>query len=216
MEEESHVTKILIADDHGVVREGLKRIIAKAPDLVVAGEAETGEETLEKALTLGCDMVLLDITMPGRNGFDVMRELRSRKPELRILMLSMHPEEQYAVRALRAGASGYLNKDSAPQELMAAIQKVALGGRYISSSLAETIILNVGTNVEESPHESLSDREYQVLCMIGSGKAVKQIADELMLGAKTISTYRQRILEKMKMSGNAELIRYAILNRLVD
>ncbi|MBL7164879.1 MAG: response regulator transcription factor [Dehalococcoidales bacterium] len=210
------MTKILIADDHGVVREGLKRIIAKAPDLVVAGEAETGEETLEKALTLGCDMVLLDITMPGRNGFDVMRELRSRKPELRILMLSMHPEEQYAVRALRAGASGYLNKDSAPQELMAAIQKVALGGRYISSSLAETIILNVGTNVEESPHESLSDREYQVLCMIGSGKAVKQIADELMLGAKTISTYRQRILEKMKMSGNAELIRYAILNRLVD
>ena len=208
--------KILIADDHGVVREGLKRIISKAPDMIVAGEAETGEETLEKALTLGCDMVLLDITMPGRNGFDVMRELRSRKPELRILMLSMHPEEQYAVRALRAGASGYLNKDSAPQELMAAIQKVALGGRYISSSLAETIILNVGTNVEESPHESLSDREYQVLCMIGSGKAVKQIADELMLGAKTISTYRQRILEKMKMSGNAELIRYAILNRLVD
>ena len=210
------MTKILIADDHGVVREGLKRIIAKAPDLVVAGEAETGEETLEKALTLECDMVLLDITMPRRNGFDVMIELRTRKPELCILMLSMHPEEQYAVRALRAGASGYLNKDRAPQELMAAIQKVALGGRYISSSLAETIILNLGSNIEESPHESLSDREYQVLCMIGSGKAVKQIADELMLGVKTISTYRQRILVKMKMSGNAELIRYTILNRLVD
>ncbi len=216
MEEESQVTKILIADDHGVVREGLKRIISKSPDLVVAGEAETGEETLEKALALGCDMVLLDITMPGRNGFDVMIELRARKPELRILMLSMHPEEQYAVRALRAGASGYLNKDRAPQELMAAIQKVALGGRYISSSLAETIILNLDSNTEGSPHESLSDREYQVLCMIGSGKAVKQIADELMLGTKTISTYRQRILEKMKMSGNAELIRYAILNQLVD
>ena len=208
--------RVLVADDHGVVREGLKQIIADSPDLDAVGEASNGEETLEKALTLDCDMVVLDITMPGRNGFDVMRELRAQKPDLRVLMLSMHSEEQYAVRALRAGASGYVNKDSAPQELMAAIQKVARGGRYISSSLAETIAFNLARGGEGKPHESLSDREYQVLCMIGSGRTVKQIADELMLSTKTVSTYRQRLLEKMRMSSNAELIRYAIRSRLVD
>ncbi len=210
------MTRILIADDHGVVREGLKEIIARAPDLVLVGEAATGEEALQKALTLDCDMLVLDITMPGRNGFDIMRELRAQKPDLRILMLSMHSEEQYAVRALRAGASGYLNKETAPQELLAAIQKVALGGRYVSSSLAEAIAFNLASGDEGKPHESLSDREYQVLSLIGSGKTVKQIADELMLSAKTVSTYRQRVLEKMRMSSNAELIRYAIGNRLVD
>ena len=208
--------RVLVADDHGVVREGLKQIIADSPDLDAVGEASNGEETLEKALTLDCDMVVLDITMPGRNGFDVMRELRAQKPDLRVLMLSMHSEEQYAVRALRAGASGYVNKESAPQELMAAIQKVARGGRYISSSLAETIAFNLARGGEGKPHESLSDREYQVLCMIGSGRTVKQIADELMLSTKTVSTYRQRLLEKMRMSSNAELIRYAIRSRLVD
>ena len=210
------MTRVLIADDHGVVREGLKQIIASASDLELVGEAATGEETLDKALTLGCDMLVLDITMPGRNGFDIMLDLKAQKPDVRILMLSMHPEEQYAVRALRAGAFGYLNKGSAPQELMAAIEKVAQGGRYISPSLAETIAFNLASGGEGKPHDALSDREYQVLCMIGSGKTVRQIADELMLSSKTVSTYRQRLLEKMKMSSNAELIRYALQNRLVD
>jgi len=210
------VTKILIADDHGVVRQGLKEIIANAPDLVLVGEAATGDEALEKALKLDCDMLVLDITMPGRNGLDIMRELKAQKPDLRVLMLSMHPEEQYAVRALRAGAAGYLNKESAPQELMAAIEKVARGGRYISSSLAEIIAFNLTGGGEGKPHDALSDREYQVLCMIGAGKTVRQIADELMLSAKAIGTYRQRLLEKMNVSGNAELIRYALQNRLVD
>jgi len=210
------VTRILVADDHGVVREGVKRIISEAPDMVLVGEADTGEEALEKALTLDCDMLLLDITMPGRSGFDVMRELRTQRPGLRILVLSMHPEEQYAVRVLRAGACGYVSKETAPQELLSAIHRVALGGRYVSSSLAEMMAFNLARGGEEKPHESLSDREYQVLCLIASGRTVKEIAAELMLGTKTVSTYRQRLLEKMGMSGNADLIRYAMRNDLVE
>ena len=210
------MTRILVADDHGVVREGVKRIISEAPDMVLVGEADTGEEALEKALTLDCDMLLLDITMPGRSGFDVMRELRTQRPGLRILVLSMHPEEQYAVRVLRAGACGYVSKETAPQELLSAIHRVALGGRYVSSSLAEMMAFNLARGGEEKPHESLSDREYQVLCLIASGRTVKEIAAELMLGTKTVSTYRQRLLEKMGMSGNADLIRYAMRNDLVE
>ena len=210
------MTRIFVADDHSVVREGLKRIIDEIPEMVVAGEARNGDETLEKVISLECDMVLLDISMPGRNGFDIMRELQAQKPDLRILMLSMHPEEQYAVRALRAGASGYLNKESTSQELITAIQKVATGGRYISSSLAEMLAFNLTGNKEDMPHESLSDREYQVFCMIAEGKTVKQIAEELMLGIKTISTYRQRVMEKMRMENNAEIIRYAVRKQLVD
>lgn len=210
------MTRLLIADDHSVVREGLKRIIEKVPEMVVAGETGNGEEILEKAILLKCDMVLLDISMPGRNGFDIMKELQAQKPDLRILILSMHPEEQYAIRALRAGASGYLNKGSTPQELIAAIQKIASGGWYISSSLAEILAFNLTGNNRDKPHESLSDREYQVFRMIAEGKTIKCIAEELMLGTNTISTYRQRVLEKMGMTHNAELILYAVRNRLVD
>ena len=162
------------------------------------------------------DVVVLDITMPGRNGMDVLRQLRSERPQLPVLMLSVHSEEQYALRALRAGASGYLTKESAPDELVVAIRKVSSGGKYISSTLAEKIAFEMETGREQAPHDTLSDREYQVLCMIASGKTVMEIAQGLALSEKTISTYRSRILEKMKMKNNAELTYYAIKNQLVD
>ena len=161
-------------------------------------------------------MVVLDITMPGRNGIDVLRQLRTERPGLPILMLSIHPEEQYALRALKAGASGYLTKESAPDELVAALRKVSSGGKYISSSLAEKLAFKLEVGREQAPHETLSDREYRVMCMIASGKTVMAIAQELMLSEKTISTYRSRILEKMNMKNNAELTYYAIKNQLVD
>ena len=208
--------RILVADDHAVVREGLKRIIQDAPTLELVGEASDGEEALEKALSMECDMLLLDISMPGRSGLDVLRELKIQKPELRILILSMHPEQQYALRALRSGARGYLNKDSASDELLEAIQKVASGGRYISPALAETLAFNLGQGIDKKPHDILSDREFQVLRLLAAGKSIGQIAEELLLGTKTISTYRHRIMEKMDMSNNVELIRYAIQNNLVD
>ena len=162
------------------------------------------------------DVILLDITMPGRDGVDILRQLKSERPGLPVLILSIHPEEQYAVRALRAGASGYLTKESAPDELVAAIRKVSMGGKYVSSSLAEKLASDLKNNSAQLPHQSLSDREYQVMCMIASGKTVTEIAEELSLSVKTISTYRSRILEKMKMKSNAELTSYAIRNRLVD
>jgi len=208
--------KILVADDHAIVREGLKQIIADIPDMVVADEASSGQEVLEKASKHDYDLVLLDITMPDRSGLDILKELKSQRPELHILVLSIHPEEQYAVRVLKAGASGYLTKESAPDELITAIRRTALGGKYISSSLAEKLAFDLETGAEKPLHQTLSDREYQVMCMLASGKTVKEIAEELLLGIKTISTYRYRILQKMQMKNNAELIRYAILNRLVD
>jgi len=208
--------KILIADDHPVFRRGLKQIIAETTDMVVADEATDGWEVLSKVRAGNYDVVLLDISMPGKTGIDVLSELKNERPGLRILMLSMHPEEQYAVRALKAGASGYLTKESAPDELVAAIRKVSTGGKYVSSSLAEKLASVVQGNAERLPHEALSDREYQVMCMIASGKTSKEIAGELSLSIKTISTYRSRILEKMKKRNNAELTRYAINNRLVD
>jgi two-component system invasion response regulator UvrY len=207
---------ILIADDHPVFRRGLKQIIAEASDMVVADEATDGWEVLSKVRAGDYDVVLLDISMPGKTGIDVLSELKNEKPGLRILMLSMHPEEQYAVRALRAGASGYLTKESAPDELVAAIRKVSTGGNYVSSSLAEKLASVVQENAEQLPHERLSDREYRVMCMIASGKTVSEIAKELSLSVKTISTYRSRILQKMKTKNNAELTRYAINNNLID
>jgi len=208
--------KILVADDHAIVREGLKQIIADIPDIVVADEASSGQEVLEKASKHDYDLVLLDITMPDRGGLDILKELKSQRPELPILVLSIHPEEQYAVRALKGGASGYLTKESAPDELIMAIRKASLGGKYISSSLAEKLAFDLETGIEKLPHETLSDREYQVMCMIALGKRVKEIAEELSLSKKTISTYRSRVLQKMQMKNNAELTRYAILNRLVN
>jgi len=208
--------RILVADDHAIVREGLKQIIADIPDMVVADEASSGQEVLKKTSKHDYDLVLLDITMPDRSGLDILKELKSQRPELHILVLSIHPEEQYAVRVLKAGASGYLTKESAPDELITAIRKTALGGKYISSSLAEKLAFDLETGAEKPLHQTLSDREYQVMCMLASGKTVKEIAEELLLGIKTISTYRSRVLQKMQMKNNAELIRYAILNRLVD
>jgi two-component system, NarL family, invasion response regulator UvrY len=208
--------RILIADDHAVVRRGLKQIVAEEPDMEVAGEACDAQEVLDLARKGQWDVAVLDISMPGRSGLEVLKQLRQEYPKLAVLMLSMHPEEQYAVRALRVGAAGYLTKESMPEELVKAIRKVVAGGRYVSQSLAETLAVDVGTDAERAPHQTLSDREYQVMCMIASGKSVGEIADELSLSAKTISTYRARILEKMNMKNNAELTYYAIHNRLVD
>lgn len=208
--------RVLIADDHPVFRQGLKQIIAEASDMVVADEATNGQEVLSKVRAGNYDVVLLDISMPDRDGMDVLTQLKAERPDLSVLMLSMHPEEQYAVRALRSGASGYLTKESTPDELIAAIQKVSAGGKYVSSSLAEKLATIVQGKVGQLPHETLSEREYQVMCMIASGKTVTKIAKELSLSVKTISTYRSRILEKMKMESSAELIRYATKNRLVE
>jgi DNA-binding NarL/FixJ family response regulator len=207
--------KILIADDHPIVRKGLKQILAETPNIVVAGEANNGAEVLKKVLKNEYDMVLLDISMPGRDGIDTLKELKDLKPNLPVLILSIHPEDQYAVRVLRAGAYGYLTKESAPEELIAAIRTVSLGRKYISPSVAENLVFNLENNAKKQPHEKLSDREYQVMHLIASGKTVKQISEDLSLSVKTISTYRARILEKMKMKNTAELIRYAIKNGLV-
>ena len=208
--------KILIADDHPVFRRGLKQIIAETTDIVVADEAADGLEVLNKVKVGDFDVVLLDISMPGKTGIDVLAQLKYERPKLPVLMLSMHPEEQYAVRALRAGASGYLTKESAPDELVGAIRKVSTGGKYVSASLAEKLASIVQKEGEELPHQTLSDRELHVMCLIASGKTVSEIAKGLSLSVKTISTYRSRILEKMKMKNNAELTRYAINNSLID
>jgi two-component system invasion response regulator UvrY len=208
--------RVLIADDHPVFRWGLRQIIAETSDLAVADEAADGREALLKARTGDYDLVLLDISMPFKNGLDVLSELKSDRPTLPVLMLSMHPEEQYAVRAVRAGASGYLTKESAPEELVAAIRKVSRGGKYVSASLAEALASLLNEDDNRLPHETLANREHQVMLLIASGKSVSEIAQELSLSVKTVSTYRARILEKMRMTNNAELIRYAIKNELVD
>jgi len=208
--------KILIADDHPVFRKGLKQIIAETPDIAVAGEAANGLEVLNKVKMGDFDLVLLDISMPGKTGIDVLAQLKYERPELPVLMLSMHPEEQYAVRSLKAGASGYLTKESAPDELVAAIRKVSTGGIYVSASLAERLASIVQKGSEELPHDTLSNRELRVMCLIASGKTVSEIAKELSLSIKTVSTYRSRILGKMKMKNNAELTHYAINNKLID
>jgi two-component system invasion response regulator UvrY len=208
--------KILIADDHPVVRKGLKEIIEEASDMTVGGEASNGSEVLKQVRKNDYDVVLLDISMPGRSGLEILKELKSEKPGLSILILSIHPEEQYAVRVLKAGASGYLTKESAPSELLAAIRKASLGGKYISSTLAERLAFDLEIDAEKPLHETLSDREYEVMCMIASGKTISKIAEELFLSVKTISTYRSRILEKMKMKSSAELTHYALKHRLVE
>jgi len=209
------VIRILVADDHAIVREGLKQIVSEMPDMVVAGEASDGEEVLKEVQEDNYDVVLLDISMPGRSGLEVLKELKSQRAGLPVLMLSIHPEEQYAVRALRAGASGYLTKASAPAELVAAIRKAAVGGKYVTSSLAQKLASELTLDASEPPYRNLSDREYQVLCMIASGKAIKEIAEDMLLSAKTVSTYRSRVLAKLRLKSNAELVRYAIENRLV-
>lgn len=210
------MTRILIADDHTLFREGLKHIMAEYPELVVADEASNGTEVLDKIWNNDYDMVLLDITMPGMTGLEALKQLKNEKPKLPVLVLSMHPEEQYAVRVIRAGASGYLRKESAPDELITAIRQISQGRKYITPSLAEKLAFEVEADSDKAPHDILSDREYQVLRMIAEGKTVKYIAKELSLSAKTVSTYRARIMEKMKMKTNAELMHYVMKHRLVD
>src|SRR6266851_306589 len=208
--------RALIADDHAVVRQGLRQILQETTDMQVTGEAATGPEALDRARGDSYDVVVLDITMPGRSGFEVLKELRVELPELPVLVLSMHAEEQFAVRLLKAGAAGYLNKESAPDELVKAIRKVVSGGRYVSPTLAEKLAFEIDAGSDKLLHETLSDREFQVMRMMASGKTVKEIATELSLSVKTISTYRARILTKMNLHTNAELIHYAITNQLVE
>ncbi|WP_194713205.1 response regulator [Noviherbaspirillum soli] len=208
--------KVLIADDHAIVREGLKQILADTTNIVVEGEAENGLSAVQ--LVRGCDsnVLLLDISMPDRSGIEVLKQIRKEKPALAVLMLSMHREDQYAVRALKAGASGYLNKQSAPAELVNAIRQVASGRKYISPELAQQLANQVSDDRDEVLHESLSDREFQTLTMIASGMAVSDIAAELALSVKTVSMYRSRLLAKMRLRHNAELTHYAIKHKLVD
>ena len=208
--------KILIADDHPVFRRGLKQIISDNPDMAVTGEAADGLEALRQVRAGDYDVVLLDITMPGKDGIEVLTELRKEKPGLPILVLSMHPEEQYALRALTLGASGYLTKESASDELVAAVRKVSTHGRYVSASLAERLAAALDITSWKAPHEILSNREFKVMTMIASGKTATEIARGLSLSVKTISTYRSRILRKMGMKNNAELTYYAIKNQLVE
>ena len=208
------MNKILIVDDHSVVRAGLRQIISEASGMSVVDEAASANEALIKLRKDNYSAVVLDVAMPDKSGLDVLKELKSEFPNLAVLMLSMYPEDQYAIRSLRAGASGYMTKDSAPEELVSAIRTVALGRKYISHRLAEKLAFNLDADTSKEPHELLSDREYQVLCMMASGKAVSEVADQLCLSVKTISTYRSRILEKMQMKNNAELTNYAIKNGL--
>ena len=208
--------RILIADDHAVFRRGLRDTLADAFPRVNFGEAKTAQETIEHVRRQDWDVVILDISMPGKSGLDILDALRRLRPKLPVLLLTMHPEQQYARRALRAGAAGYLTKDGVPEELKEAIKKIVAGGRYVSATLAEKLAVDLQEGADLPLYELLSDREFQVLRMIASGKTVKEIAEDLSLSVKTVSTYRGRILEKTGMKTNAELIRYALQARLVD
>jgi len=213
---EKAIIKVFIADDHAIVREGLKQILAETRDIVVAGEAESGLDAVKLFRKSGCHVMLLDISLPDRSGIDVLKQIKKDKPELAVLMLSMHREDQYAIRSLKAGAAGYLTKQSAPRELVTAIRQVAAGLKYISAALAQELANHVGEDHEAPPHETLSDREYQTLTMIASGMTVSAIARELSLSVKTVSEYRARLLVKMNLKNSAELTHYAIKNQLIE
>lgn len=209
------MTRVLIVDDHEVVRDGLKRMLDERADAVAFGDAGTAGEALQLAREQDWDVAVLDLSLGNRSGLEVLKDLKQVRPSLPVLVLTMHTEEQYARRAFKAGAAGYISKDSPRAELVAALDKVIRGGRYVSPGLAERLILDLERGSDRPPHEILSDREFQVMCLIASGKTVGEIADVLALSDKTISTYRARILEKMGMKTNAELTYYAIQNRLV-
>jgi DNA-binding NarL/FixJ family response regulator len=208
--------KVLIADDHAVVRRGLKETINESFPKTTFGEVETAQEAIESVRRQDWDVVILDISMPGKSGLDILDDLKRLRPKVPVLFLSMHPEEQYAKRALKAGAAGYLTKESVPEELKTAVKRVLGGGRYVSAALAEKLAYDLTRGTDAPVHELLSDREFQVLRMVASGKTIKQIAGEISLSVKTVSTYRSRILEKTGLKTTAELIRYALQSQLVD
>lgn len=201
---------LYLADDHPVVREGLKRLLLDHPDIVITGEAEDGGAALEGMREATVDILLLDVSMPGPGFVETMRQLRTHYPDVRVLVLSVHPEDQYARRALRAGAHGYLTKDQSPKELVAAVRRVHGGGRYVSDKLAERFASELARDGNVSAHERLSDREHEVLCLLGGGKTTKEIAARLQVSPKTVSTYRARLLEKLGLQTTADLIRYAV------
>jgi two-component system invasion response regulator UvrY len=207
---------VLVADDHAVVREGLKHILSATSDLKVMDEAETGHEVLEKLSRNDFDIVVLDMTMPVINSLDVLKEIKNQNPRMPVLIMSMNPEDQYAGMALKAGASGCLSKECHPEEFVNAIRNISLGRKYVSTAIAERLVNELEPKSERPLHDSLSDREFHVLLFIASGKRAKEISEELHLSAKTISTYRSRILQKMNMKSNTELINYAIKNSLVE
>ena len=208
--------RILIADDHAIIRQGLKQIIEDSGEMRVVAEAGSGVDALRKIRGNDCDVVVLDISMPDMSGIDVLKQIHAEKPQLPILILSIYPEDQYAVRLIKAGAAGYMTKESAPSEVVSALLHIAGGKKYISPVVAELLANEVGADEEKLPHQILSDREYQIFLMLASARTVSEIADTLALSVKTISTYRSRILEKMRLSNNAELMRYAIDNHLAQ
>lgn len=207
---------VLIADDHPIVRKGLKQILEETSEIVVSAEVSSGQEAIEKISSEDFGVILLDISMPGIGGLEALKQIRQIRPALPVLILSMHPEEQYAFRAMKSGASGYLTKDSIPDELISAVKKVHQGGKYITPALAERLAVEIETQGEKPLHQYLSDREYQVLLSIAGGKTLREISGELYLSPKTVSTYRARILEKMKMKTNADITRYVMKNRLLE
>lgn len=207
--------KIIIIDDHKLVRSGLKQIITEEPGFEVIGEGENFHDAMDLVNNTDAEIMLLDISLPGKNGIEILADVKRLKPELPILILSMHPEEQFATRTLRSGASGYLTKESAPEELITALKKVHQGGKYISRSVAEILAFDIAGRMDDHPHKTLSNREFQVFCKLASGKQATEVANELYLSVKTISTYRSRILEKMEMRNNAELMFYAVQNQLI-
>jgi two-component system invasion response regulator UvrY len=209
------MTRVLIADDHAIYREGLKKVL-EAAGLCVVAEAATGEEALQLAKESHADVVVLDVSMPGRGGIETVQELKRREPRIRVLVLTMHSEDNFAVRCLREGADGYLTKDAGPDQVLAAVSKISAGGKYVSPSLAERLASNLDANFGRPLHEKLSHREFQVMSLIGAGKTASEIAVELHLSVKTVSTYRSRILEKMDMRSTVEIIRYVIVRGLSE
>jgi len=209
------VIRVLVADDHAVVRHGLKQILSEEPDIQEVGEAGSVAEALRMGREAEWDVVILDITMPDGSGLDILRELKHQKPQLPVLVLSVHSEDQYALRVLRSGAAGYLTKECAPQELVQAVRRVVAGGKYVGLDLAERLAEVLAGDRDAQAHEQLSDREFQVLCLIGSGKSAGEIAQELSLSPKTVSTYRRRVLDKMHMNSNVELTRYVLEHQLI-
>jgi len=208
--------RVIIADDHAIVRQGLKQILSETDNISVTGEAETGLQAIKIVRENVFDVMLLDISLPDKSGIEVLKQIKKEQPKLTVLMLSMHTEHEFAVRSLKAGASGYLNKQSAPSQLVTAIRQVATGKKYVSAALAQELANTLGQDTDQPLHENLSDREFQTLCLIASGKSLSDISIKLCLSPKTISVYRSRLLEKLRLTNNSELTRYGIRNHLVD